>query len=285
MKHFYEKDIFISKDIATKINKACSLSYPEDWFSEHETPYTITVGFADGIIMDIRCCGSQDGPSWCESILWAPTENGGLYEVGCSNGVFDSILGKWEMIAPDTKNEYIVNVKIEEEEVTPSNNVNTKHFNEMILHSAKKNESAYVSIDTPNGQFRIYSEQEDGYHGAFITFIRDGQTVEQDICMAELNPDNPKEFSVKVWSEPRSEEYQEDIKFGQYIEPRCPYCGNYGVEEVDEFTPARDCMAKEIKFLCPKCENDFLFDTKDGSYTTRNRVPLKPFEEKEKEQE
>lgn len=36
MKHFYEKDIFISKDIAAKINKACSLSYPEDWFSENE---------------------------------------------------------------------------------------------------------------------------------------------------------------------------------------------------------------------------------------------------------
>ena len=277
MKHIYEKDTFVTKDIAAKINKACSLSYPEDWFSEHEAPYTITVGFADGMIMDIRCCGSQDSPSWCESILWAPTENGGLYEVGCSNGVFDSILGKWEMIAPDTKDEYIVNVKIEEEEVTPSNNVNTKHFNEMILHSAKKNESAYVSIDTPNGQFRIYPEMEDGYHGAFITFVRDGQTVEQDICMAELNPDNPKEFSVKVWSEPRSEEYQKDIKFGQYIEPHCPYCGNYGVEEVDNF-------GSETKFFCKSCENDFLMDD-EGKYSTRNRVLLKPFEEKEKEQE
>ena len=110
----------------------------------------------------------------------------------------------------------------------------------------------------------------------FITFVRDGQTVEQDICMAELNPDNPKEFSVKVWSEPRSEEYQEDIKFGQYIEPRCPYCGNYGVEEVDSFR-------SETKFFCESCENDFLMD-EEGKYTTRNRVPLKPFEEKEKEQ-
>lgn len=280
MKHIYEKDTFVTKDIAAKINKACSLSYPEDWFSEHETPYTITVGFADGMIMDIRCCGSQDGPSWCESILWAPTENGGLYEVGCSNGVFDSILGKWEMIAPDTKNEYIVNVKIEEEEVTPSNNVNTKHFNEMILHSAKKNESAYVSIDTPNGQFRIYSEQEDGYHGAFITFVRDGQTVEQDICMAELNPDDKSgnTFSVKVWSEPQSEEYQEDIHFGQYREPRCPYCGDESVYEVADF-------GNEIKFLCQKCGQDFLMDINTGEYSTRNRVPLKPFEEKEKEQE
>lgn len=277
MKHFYEKDTFISKDIAAKINKACSLSYPEDWFSEHETPYTITVGFADGMIMDIRCCGSQDGPSWCESILWAPTENGGLYEVGCSDGVFDSILGNWEMTDPNTKDEYIVNVKIEEEkEVTHSNNANTKRFNEMILHSAKKNESAYMSIDTPNGQFRIYTEQEENYHGAFITFIRDGQTVEQDICMAEIDPDNPNQFSVKVWSEPRSEEYQKDIKFGQYIEPRCPYCGNYGIEEVDDFR-------NETKFFCESCENDFLMDN-EGKYTTRNRVPLKPFEEKEKEQ-
>ena len=28
MKHIYEKDTFVTKDIAAKINKACSLSYP-----------------------------------------------------------------------------------------------------------------------------------------------------------------------------------------------------------------------------------------------------------------
>ena len=89
-------------------------------------------------------------------------------------------------------------------------NKNDKVFNEMMMHSATKNSIPYASIDTPNGQFRIYPEMEEGYHGAFITFVRDGQTVEQDICMAEINPDNPKEFSVKVWSEPRSEEYQEE---------------------------------------------------------------------------
>lgn len=163
-------------------------------------------------------------------------------------------------------------------------NKDNKVLNQMLMHSATKNSVPYASIDTPNGQFRIYPEMEEGYNGCYITFVKDGQTVEQDICMAEIDSDNPNQFSVKVWSEPLSEEYQKDIKFGQYIEPRCPYCGNYGVEEIDEFTPARDCMAKEIKFLCPECENDFLFDTKDGSYTTRNRIPLKPFEEKEKEQ-
>lgn len=161
--------------------------------------------------------------------------------------------------------------------MTNINNTNSKRFNEMLFYSEKKNENAYVSIDTPNGQFRIYPEQEEGYHGAFITFIRDGQTVEQDICMAEVDPDNPQQFSVKVWSEPRSEEYQKDIKFGQYIEPRCPYCGNYSVEEVDDFR-------NETKFFCDSCENDFLMD-EEGKYTTRNRVPLKPFKEKEKEQE
>ena len=157
-----------------------------------------------------------------------------------------------------------------------TNNKNKK-FNQMMIHKGEKNMSPYVSIDIPNGQFRIYAEQEENYHGAFITFIRDGQTVEQDICMAEVDPDNPQQFSVKVWSEPRSEEYQEDIHFGQYIEPRCPYCGNYGVEEVDNFR-------NETKFFCESCENDFLMDD-EGKYATRNRVSLKPFEEKEKEQE
>lgn len=157
-------------------------------------------------------------------------------------------------------------------------NKNNKVFNQMLMHSATKNNTPYASIDTPNGQFRIYPEMEDGYHGAFITFIRDGQTVEQDICMAEIDPDNSKEFSVKVWSEPRSEEYQEDIKFGQYIEPRCPYCGDENVHEVDDF-------GDEIMLFCQECNQRFLMDINTGEYSTCNHNPLKPFEEKEKEQE
>lgn len=156
-------------------------------------------------------------------------------------------------------------------------NKNNKMLNQMLMHSATKNSISYASIDTPNGQFRIYPEMEEGYNGCYITFVKDGQTIEQNICVTEISPDNLKEFSVKVWSEPRSEEYQKDIKFGQYIEPRCPYCGNYEVEEVDEF-------GSETKFFCEKCEKDFLMDN-EGKYTTRNRIPLKPFEEKEKEQE
>ena len=276
MKHFYEKDIFISKDIAAKINKACSTNYPKDWFSEDETPFTLTAKFVDGMAMDIRCCGSQDAPSWCESILWAPDENGGLHEINCSGEVCDSILGNWKLVDHDTENEYIVNVKIEEENEMPTN----KKLNEMIIHSEKNNYSPYISIDTPNGQFRIYCEQEDGYHGAFITFIRDGQAVEQDICMAEIDPDDKSgnTFSVKVWSNPQTEEYQEDIHFGQYRVPHCPYCGDENVYEVDDF-------GNEIKFLCQECGQDFLMDINTGEYSTCNHTPLKPFEEKEKEQE
>ena len=65
-----------------------------------------------------------------------------------------------------------------------------KKLNEMILHSAKDNCYPYVSVDTPNGQFRIYCEHEDGYHGVNIVFVRDGQDIEQDICMAEIDPDD-----------------------------------------------------------------------------------------------
>ena len=155
-----------------------------------------------------------------------------------------------------------------------------KKLNEMIIHSAKNDCYPYVSVDTPNGQFRIYCEQEDGYHGVNIVFVRDGQDVEQDICMAEIDPDDKSgnTFSVKVWSEPQSEEYQEDIHFGQYREPRCPYCGNWGVTGVDDFKT-------ETKFFCDECENEFLMDNDTGEYSTRNRIPLKPCEEKEKEQE
>lgn len=121
-------------------------------------------------------------------------------------------------------------------------NKNDKALNQLLMHSATKNNVPYASIDTPNGQFRIYSEMEEGYNGCYITFVKDGQTVEQDICMAEIDPNNPKGFSVKVWSDPLLEEYREDIRFGQYIEPQCPYCGNYGVKVVDIFR-------NEIKFF------------------------------------
>ena len=158
-------------------------------------------------------------------------------------------------------------------------NKNNKVFNQMLMHSATKNSIPYASIDTPNGQFRIYSEMEEGYHGVFIAFVRDGQPVEQDICMAEIDPDDKSgnTFSVKVWSEPQSEEYQEDIHFAQYRAPRCPYCGNWGVTEVDDF-------GDEIMFYCPKCNQRFLMDVNTGEYSTCNHTPLKPFEEKEKEQ-
>ena len=107
--------------------------------------------------------------------------------------------------------------------------MSNKNFNEMIIHSAKNNSYPYVSVDTPNGQFRIYYEQEERYHGVNIVFVRDGQDVEQDICMAEIDPDDKSgnTFSVKVWSKPQSEEYQKEIRFFLNREPRCPYTSVY----------------------------------------------------------
>lgn len=150
-------------------------------------------------------------------------------------------------------------------------------YNALVYHHPKGG-IPYASIDTPEGEFRIYAELEEGYHGFFASFIKRGQTIEQDICMAELNPDNNKQFYVKVWSEPYSEEYQEDIKFGQYIESHCPYCGSESVCEVDDFRG-------EIKYFCDNCNEDYLFDTINEEYTTRNRSPIIPIWEKKKEQE
>ena len=117
---------------------------------------------------------------------------------------------------------------------------------------------------------------EDGFHGFYASFIKRGQTIEQDICMAELDPDNNRQFSVKVWSNPQSEEYQENIRFGRYIETHCPYCGSDKVEEVDSPSRTRYGAPEEIKYLCHNCEKDFLFDTERETYATRNRIPLTP---------
>ena len=46
-----------------------------------------------------------------------------------------------------------------------------------------------------------------------------------------------------------------------------------------------DDFKTETKFFCDECENEFLMDNDTGEYSTRNRIPLKPYEEKEKEQE
>lgn len=150
-------------------------------------------------------------------------------------------------------------------------------YNALVYHHPK-NDAPYVSLDTPEGEFRIYAEMEDDFYGFFASFVKRGQTIEQDICMAELNPSNNKQFSVKVWSNPQSEEYQEDICFGQYIEPRCPYCGSESVTEVDDFRG-------ELKYLCENCNEDYLFDVVNEEYTTCNRRVITPIWEREKEQE
>lgn len=150
-------------------------------------------------------------------------------------------------------------------------------YNALVYHHPK-GEAPYVSLDTPEGEFRIRAEMEEGFHGFFASFIKRGQVLEQDICMAELNPDNNKLFSVKVWSNPYSEEYREDIYFGQYIEPRCPYCGSESVTEVDDFRG-------EIKYFCENCDEDYLYDTINEEYTTCNRRIITPVWERKKEQE
>lgn len=52
---------------------------------------TYTAVFPDGIEMDIKCCGSRDGPSWTEAVLF---DHG--TEAACSE-VCEEFLGTWEL--------------------------------------------------------------------------------------------------------------------------------------------------------------------------------------------
>lgn len=128
----------------------------------------------------------------------------------------------------------------------------------------------YAVIPTPEGEFRVYAEQEDDFHGVYVMYVQKGQEVEQSLCVAEVDPDDSNLLSVKVWSNADSEEYQEDIKIRRYFDPECPYCGETDVDELDY-----DVSVGEAKYKCCSCEKDFLLDLYTGKYTTRNRMPIK----------
>lgn len=128
----------------------------------------------------------------------------------------------------------------------------------------------YMAVSAPEGEFRVYAEQEDDFHGVYVMYVQKGQEVEQSLCVAEVDPDDSNLLSVKVWSRADCEQYLEDIKIRRYFDPECPYCGESDLDELDY-----DVSAGEAKYKCCFCEKDFLLDLDTGKYTTRNRMPIK----------
>lgn len=77
--------------VCRMIDRYLSATSEDDYQDENNTvSYTVT--FPDGVQMDIKCCGSQDGASWTEAVLFDRYGN----QIGCSEpgGEF---FGAWEI--------------------------------------------------------------------------------------------------------------------------------------------------------------------------------------------
>lgn len=88
LKRLYAKLNLTYAEIAP-INRFLHAKKRSDFQSEDNT-LSNTVTFSDGMQMDIKCCGCQDGPSWCEAVLF--DKNG--MELACSE-VEDEYTGNW----------------------------------------------------------------------------------------------------------------------------------------------------------------------------------------------
>lgn len=65
----------------------------EEQYQGADNTITKSVIFPDGMQMDVKCCGSQDDPSWTEAVLFDRRGN----EVAHTD-VFDEFEGKWELV-------------------------------------------------------------------------------------------------------------------------------------------------------------------------------------------
>ena len=65
----YEQILKLSNQELATIQKYLNATREEDYQGKDNT-ITHTVQFPDGMQMDIKCCSSQDGPSWTEAVLF-----------------------------------------------------------------------------------------------------------------------------------------------------------------------------------------------------------------------
>lgn len=65
----YEQVLKLPNQELATIQKYLHVTREEDYQGKDNT-ITHTVQFPDGMQMDIKCCGSQDGPSWTEAVLF-----------------------------------------------------------------------------------------------------------------------------------------------------------------------------------------------------------------------
>ncbi len=91
-KTVFEQSATISMFDAAKINAYIN---GEISVQGEDNTFSVSVEFDDGMQMDIKCCGSNDGPSWTEAVLFAPSYMGGC-EVAMTD-VDDVFVKIWEI--------------------------------------------------------------------------------------------------------------------------------------------------------------------------------------------
>lgn len=91
----YEANLIIPSRMLEIINGYLDAEKEADYQDEDIT-IVHSVRFPDGMVMDIKCCGSQDAPSWTEVVLFDSAADGSLHEVTCSEPE-DSYEGEWEI--------------------------------------------------------------------------------------------------------------------------------------------------------------------------------------------
>lgn len=103
----FRQTLNVPRDILAQIKKFLETKSEGEYQGEDGT-ISYTIEFPDGNQMDIKCCGSNDGPSWTEAVLF----NSFGCEVVCSD-VGETYEGEWKLEHNGIR--YIAEVKVSEE--------------------------------------------------------------------------------------------------------------------------------------------------------------------------
>lgn len=149
----YELTITVSDGVAKLIEFWLSDNQNGEMTLPEEETFTRTAVFPCGYAMDVKCCGSDDGPAWTEAVLFL---NGS--EVCCTDPE-DTYLGRWEL--EHDGNTYVVNVVCEETIC-----IDEKESGSMITFMMNESDFAYVAAALNNQaiQYREWAldAEEDG---------------------------------------------------------------------------------------------------------------------------
>lgn len=202
-----EQTVFVSEADFERICRF--LHATNDTGVQGDNNITYTVHFPDGIEADLSCCGSIDGPSWAEAVLF---DHGN--EVACSQPK-DEFVGPWKLHY--NGNTYIVAVCVEGETSEPERNKNeiavtiralsgkqmTLPLDQLmdLVGFDKKDVPYTVQISTQKADRQLKADVslDPDYPGIHIEGYSNGKLF--DLVRAELpNETYPNEFVARLYA-------------------------------------------------------------------------------------